>query len=110
MFLINLQLHKFHERCYFSQIADVTTREPLGPYENGEVCIKGPLILKDYIGHDKNNCLDSDGFFRTGDVGYYDEEKYVYIVDRMKELIKYKAYQVNIYIGIPKREDLYFCI
>ncbi|XP_013136654.1 PREDICTED: 4-coumarate--CoA ligase 1-like [Papilio polytes] len=76
------------------KIADVTTREPLGPYENGEVCIKGPLILKDYIGHEKNNCLDSDGFFRTGDVGYYDEEKYVYIVDRMKELIKYKAYQV----------------
>lgn len=37
----------------------------------------------------------SDGFLRTGDIGYYDEEGFFFIVDRLKELIKYKGYQVT---------------
>lgn len=43
------------------------------------------------------NVFDSDGWLHTGDVAYYDEDKYFYIVDRLKELIKYKAYQVYIF-------------
>lgn len=35
-----------------------------------------------------------NGWFRTGDLGYYDEEEYIFIVDRLKELIKYKGFQV----------------
>lgn len=38
--------------------------------------------------------IDSDGWLHTGDIGYYDEDEHFFIVDRVKELIKYKGYQV----------------
>ncbi|CAK1593307.1 unnamed protein product [Parnassius mnemosyne] len=76
------------------KIVDVETREPLGPNQNGEVCVKGSMIMKGYIGKEKSEDFDEEGFFKTGDIGYYDEDKYLYIVDRLKELIKYKGYQV----------------
>ena len=41
-----------------------------------------------------SECIDSGGWFHTGDIGYYDENECVYIVDRLKELIKYKGFQV----------------
>lgn len=70
--------------------------EPLGPYQEGEVCFKGPLIMKGYVGDDEAtaNTIDKDGWLHTGDVAYYDDDGYFFIVDRIKELIKYKAFQV----------------
>ncbi|CAG5052940.1 unnamed protein product [Parnassius apollo] len=76
------------------KIVDVETREPLGPNQNGEICVKGTMIMKGYIGKERSEDFDEEGFFKTGDIGYYDEDKYLYIVDRLKELIKYKGYQV----------------
>ncbi|XP_066145107.1 luciferin 4-monooxygenase-like isoform X2 [Euwallacea fornicatus] len=69
---------------------------PLGPYEEGEVCFKGPLIMKGYVGDPKATAetIDKDGWLHTGDVAYYDDEKFFFIVDRLKELIKYKGFQV----------------
>lgn len=52
--------------------------------------------MKGYYNDEKSTraTIDKDGWLHTGDVGYYDEDEYFYIVDRIKELIKYKGYQV----------------
>ncbi|CAH1373792.1 hypothetical protein MTP99_015171 [Tenebrio molitor] len=68
----------------------------VGAYKEGEICFKGPLLMKGYVGDPvaTANTIDKDGWLHTGDVAYYDEDEYFYIVDRIKELIKYKAFQV----------------
>lgn len=73
---------------------DIETRQILGPNEQGEVCVKGPVLFEGYIGKDMSEYLDEDGFYKTGDVAYYDDEGFFFITDRLKELIKYKAWQV----------------
>lgn len=64
--------------------------------ETGELYLSGPNIFLGY--HRKpaetKDCLDEDGWFRTGDVGHIDENGDIYITDRVKELIKYKGFQV----------------
>lgn len=69
---------------------------PLGPNQEGELCFKGPLIMKGYVGDvaATQTIIDKDNWLHTGDVGYYDDDGYFFIVDRIKELIKYKAFQV----------------
>lgn len=49
-----------------------------------------------YVGDDRatSETLDSEGWLKTGDVCYFDSDGFLYIVGRLKELIKYKAYQV----------------
>lgn len=76
---------------------DLETGRNLGPNKKGELCFKGPQIMKGYCGNaqETSAIFDADGFLHTGDVGYYDDDGFFYIVDRVKELIKYKGYQVN---------------
>ncbi|PSN43108.1 hypothetical protein C0J52_10474 [Blattella germanica] len=78
------------------KVVDLETGKNLGPNKEGELCFKGPLIMKGYCGNPEATAemIDKDGFLHTGDIGYYDEDCYFYIVDRIKELIKYKGYQV----------------
>ncbi|CRL04138.1 CLUMA_CG017249, isoform A [Clunio marinus] len=68
----------------------------LGPNERGELCFRGNQIMMGYIGDDKatKSTIDANGWLHTGDIGYYDEDKQFFIVDRIKELIKWKGYQV----------------
>jgi acyl-CoA synthetase (AMP-forming)/AMP-acid ligase II len=77
------------------KVVDALTRE-LGPHERGELWLRGPQVMKGYLNNPRATVesLDSEGWYHTGDVGYADEDGYFYIVDRLKELIKYNAYQV----------------
>ncbi|KAL3716751.1 hypothetical protein ACJRO7_008349 [Eucalyptus globulus] len=79
-----------------AKIVDPVTREVLPPGCKGELWLRGPAIMKGYVGDDKATAetLDPDGWLKTGDLCYFDSEGFLYIVDRLKELIKYKAYQV----------------
>ena len=87
------------------KVVDLGTRRNVGPNQRGELCFKGPPIMKGYHGDSQSTsaCFDADGFLHTGDVGYYDEDGFFYIVDRVKELIKYKGYQVGSLSFILKR-------
>ncbi|KAF7362187.1 4-coumarate--CoA ligase-like 7 [Mycena venus] len=62
----------------------------------GELWIRGKTVMKGYLNNPTatKNSITPDGWFKTGDVAIRDNEGYYYIVDRRKELIKYKGFQV----------------
>src|SRR6185503_9367062 len=68
----------------------------LGPGQQGELWVRTDAMMKGYLNQPEATAasIDAEGWLHTGDVGYTDEEGWFYIVDRLKELIKYKAYQV----------------
>ncbi|KAF3444480.1 hypothetical protein FNV43_RR14172 [Rhamnella rubrinervis] len=79
-----------------AKIVDPDTGEALLPCQQGELWIRGPSIMKGYIDDPETTrkTIVSGGWLRTGDLCYIDEEGLLYVVDRLKELIKYKGYQV----------------
>ena len=79
------------------QVIDPKTNQILGPNVEGELCVRGPMITKGYVGNEEatRNTIDSDGWLHTGDAAYYDKDGFVFITERIKELIKYKSYQVS---------------
>ncbi|MFF0107749.1 4-coumarate--CoA ligase family protein [Streptomyces hirsutus] len=68
----------------------------LGPGESGEILIRGPQVMKGYLGRPDatDAMIDEDGWLHTGDIGHTDEDGWLFVVDRVKELIKYKGFQV----------------
>ncbi|KAK0595939.1 hypothetical protein LWI29_011253 [Acer saccharum] len=79
-----------------AKILDPITGEALFPGQKGELWLRGPTIMKGYLGDDKATAetLDSEGWLKTGDLCYFDSQGFLFIVGRLKELIKYKAFQV----------------
>ncbi|KAF3787514.1 4-coumarate--CoA ligase-like 5 [Nymphaea thermarum] len=79
-----------------ARIVDPETGEALEVNQKGELWMRGPSIMKGYFSNPEATAstLDSEGWLRTGDLCYIDEDGYIFVVDRLKELIKYKGYQV----------------
>jgi acyl-CoA synthetase (AMP-forming)/AMP-acid ligase II len=78
------------------RLVSTETGEEAEAGEAGEVWVRGPQVMKGYLNRPDATAqtIDDEGWLRTGDIAYADEEGYFYIVDRAKELIKYKAFQV----------------
>jgi long-chain acyl-CoA synthetase len=70
--------------------------DPLPVGERGEVCIRGPQVMRGYAGRPDATAesIDPDGWFHTGDVGVLDADGYLSIVDRTKDMLLYKGYNV----------------
>ncbi len=75
-------------------VDDPAVSMPIG--ERGEVCIRGPQVMKGYWDNPEETAkvLTSDGLFRSGDVGYMDEDGYVFLVDRLKDIIIAGGYKI----------------
>jgi len=80
----------------FCRIVDIENGANLSAGEEGELWIKGPQIMQGYLNNAKatSETITSDGWLRTGDIGKIDADGYLFITDRLKELIKYKGFQV----------------
>src|SRR5438046_1458207 len=78
------------------RIVDPATGGDLGPGEAGELLIRGPQVMTGYLNNPEATAetLDAAGWLHTGDIGHVDADGYFTIVDRLKELIKYKGFQV----------------
>jgi acyl-CoA synthetase (AMP-forming)/AMP-acid ligase II len=85
------------EAKYMTTPEDGSAPQEVSPGEVGELYVRGPNIFKGYYQNTAatRDAIDSDGWFRTGDVGYEDAEGNLFITDRVKELIKYKGFQVT---------------
>jgi acyl-CoA synthetase (AMP-forming)/AMP-acid ligase II len=78
------------------RVVDYETGRDLEAGQDGEIWVRGPQVMKGYLNNPDATAktIDPDGWLHTGDIGHADEDGYFAIVDRLKELIKYKGYQV----------------
>ncbi|XP_035741079.1 uncharacterized protein LOC118449950 [Vespa mandarinia] len=79
------------------KIVDSETKTILGPNKIGEILIKSLNMMNGYYNNPQatKDAIDKDGWFHTGDLAYYDEKGQFFFVDRLKEMIKYRGYQVS---------------
>ncbi len=79
-----------------AKVVDMNSGEPLPPGDVGELCVKGPQVMKGYWNRPEETALvlDEDGWLHTGDIARMDEEGYFYIVDRKKDIIIASGYNI----------------
>ena len=78
------------------RVVDVETGRDVAPGTDGEIWIRGPQVMRGYLNRpaETRAMIDDEGWLRTGDIGHADADGHFFIVDRLKELIKYKGMQV----------------
>jgi len=78
------------------RVVDPDTGEDLGVGADGEIWVKGPQVMAGYLNNESATMgtIDEQGWLHTGDIGHVEEDGHWVIVDRLKELIKYKGFQV----------------
>lgn len=78
------------------RLVDVDTGKDVDTNQRGEIWVRGPEVMKGYLNNPEATAftIDGDGWLRTGDVAYVDEDGYFFVVDRVKELIKFKGFQI----------------
>lgn len=97
-----------------AKIVSLTDGSNQGPHQTGELYVRGPQIMKGYLKNEKatRETVDEEGWLHTGDVAYYDQDGFFFIVDRTKELIKVKGNQVspteleNLILELPAVSDV----
>ncbi|KAI8817136.1 uncharacterized protein EV422DRAFT_255584 [Fimicolochytrium jonesii] len=79
-----------------ARLVDPDTKKDVATGEPGELWIRGPMVMKGYHNNAEATAetIDADGWLHTGDIAQVDAKGFFYIVDRLKELIKYKGFQV----------------
>lgn len=79
-----------------TRVVDPATGEDLAANLDGEIWVRGPQVMQGYLNKPVATAetIVADGWLRTGDIGHVDDDGYWFIVDRLKELIKYKGFQV----------------
>ncbi|KAK4877731.1 hypothetical protein RN001_010237 [Aquatica leii] len=80
--------------CCAYKVIDIETNRNLGPNQIGEMCIKTDFQMNGYYNNDLS-IWDSEGFIKTGDLVYYDEDFSFYYVDRVKEMLRYQSCHIS---------------
>ena len=82
------------------KIVDVNTGKSLGPNQTGEIRIKNEYaVMKEYLKNEDatKSTFDESGFYKSGDLGYYTEDKHLFFVNRINDLIKCNNHVVSLY-------------
>ncbi len=79
-----------------TMIVDPASGDSLGVNEDGEIWVRGPQVMCGYLNNPSATAdtIDAEGWLHTGDIGHIDEDGHLFVVDRLKELVKYKGFQV----------------
>lgn len=87
------------------KVLDMDTGRALGPGQQGEIAVASPILCSGYWkGTQESSELFKDGWMRTGDLGYYDANGFVYVIDRIKETFKHFNCHVSVTLSFFRRK------